>query len=135
MIRSAYISRMPHAAELLADNSPLQPDGYERLIAEWDGVICGFIDFGLQNGYVRYLFVHPEFQGRGSGSALLLAAERLMGRPVTVSTPAVNDGGLRWYMRRRYEIVGGQLDEDWHGGPVVWVRLRKQQGEEGGPSP
>jgi ribosomal protein S18 acetylase RimI-like enzyme len=77
---------------------------------------------------VKYLFVHPNAQGQGIGDALLTAAETAIGGAVTLSVLSANDRGLRWYLKRGYRIAGGKLEENWQGGPAVWLSLRKDNG-------
>ncbi|MCH7931562.1 MAG: GNAT family N-acetyltransferase [Proteobacteria bacterium] len=115
--------RVPHARAVLEDGSPLPRDGRERLIAEVEGKAVGFVDFE-PDGYIKYLFVAQRHHRRGAGSALLAAAERAIGAPTYLSVFAVNDRALRFYMERGYRIVGGEVEEDWHGGPVVRIELR-----------
>jgi putative acetyltransferase len=47
------------------------------VVAEADGRICGFAAVNLSSQEVEYVYVHPEFAGRGLGAALLAAAEDL----------------------------------------------------------
>ncbi|WP_299616266.1 GNAT family N-acetyltransferase [Pelagibius sp.] len=127
---SAYAPRVPHAAALLGDRSPLSQAGRHRIVAEAGGQVLGFVEF-LQDqteggGHVKYLFVQPEAQGRGLGDALLAAAEAAIEGTVTLNVLSVNDRGLRWYMRRGYRIVEGNLEEDWEGGPAIWLTLEKR---------
>jgi ribosomal protein S18 acetylase RimI-like enzyme len=51
----------------------------EVLVAEEEGTIVGFLALG-HGDTLEHLYVHPDFQGRGVGSALLeRAKERLSG--------------------------------------------------------
>jgi ribosomal protein S18 acetylase RimI-like enzyme len=126
LLASGCADRLPHARPVFADVSPLPCQG-QRIVAEWDATLVGFTDVDPGKGRVRYLFVDPRFQGQGVGSALLRAAEAALGGAVSLSVLAVNDRALRWYVRRGYQIVGAELDEDWHGGPAVWLELEKPQ--------
>ena len=123
-VGGTLVERVPHARAALEDDSPLSRGGRERLIAEVEGKAVGFVDFE-PDGYIKYLFVARGHHRRGAGSALLVAAERAIGPPTYLSAHAVNDRALRFYMERGYRVVGGKVEEDWHGGPVVWIELRK----------
>lgn len=123
-----YASRIAFAQAYISDRSPLPiPVGYRRIVAETDkGRIVGLAQFSIEERYLKYLFVLPEMQGRGVGSLLLGAVEADLGLPVRLSALSVNDAGLRFYLRQGYTIVGGSLEEDWQGGPVVWLELEKR---------
>jgi len=122
---SSYAPQLPHAARLLGDRSPLSQDDRRRIVAEAGGTIVGFVEFQHARGHVKYLFVHPDLQGNGIGAALLDAAEAAIAGPVSLTALAANQRGLRWYLRRGYRITGGSLEENWEGGPAVWLALRK----------
>ncbi|WP_299397781.1 GNAT family N-acetyltransferase [Pelagibius sp.] len=126
---SAYAPRVPHAARLLGDRRPLAQEDRQRIVAEQGTRSVGFVEFRASaqeaGGHIKYLFVDPAAQGRGVGSALLEAAERRLGMPITLTVLSVNDHGLRWYMARGYRIAGGQLEADWEGGPAIWLTLKK----------
>ena len=126
VLNTSLPARVPHAGALFADRSPLPDGGYERRVAELGGRLVGFLDFDPSRGYLKYLFVDPACQRRGVGAALLEVAERAIAGPVSLTTLSANDEALYWYLRRGYAIVGGELQEDWHGGPVIWLRLRKE---------
>lgn len=115
-------ARLPHARALFADASPLEPEGYQRLVAERDRVL-GFADYDPARAHLRYLFVAPEAQGRGIGGALLARVRESLGaRPLTLSCFAVNDRALAWYLRRGFTITGGGF-KALAGHPVVEIQL------------
>lgn len=68
----------------------------------------GVIANGLNRGYLYSFFVQEMFRGRGIGSRLIDTAEEiLIERKFSVATIAVakdNDGALRLYQRKDYEI-------------------------------
>ncbi|HEU5430513.1 MAG TPA: GNAT family N-acetyltransferase [Thermomicrobiales bacterium] len=84
------------------------PSG-EVAIAEVDGRVVGFAAVG--DGWLHHLYVHPKWQGRGVGSALLTEAQRR------------SSGGLQcWVFQRNvrarsfYESHGFRLVEETDGG-------------------
>jgi ribosomal protein S18 acetylase RimI-like enzyme len=89
-------------AEALAD-----PE-VEVYIAEVDGSPAGAVSVG--NGYLSTLYVLPEYQRRGVGSALHeLALERLRAqgaREARLWTLRENDSGRRFYERRGWAVTG-----------------------------
>ena len=80
--------------------------GGERfLIAEWDGAVVGFASW--RNGELLSLFVHPDHQGRGIGSALAhacFAHAARGGDPVDVVRAAL--GAEPFYRRHGFTVVG-----------------------------
>lgn len=131
---SAYAPRVPHAANLLGDRSPLAQEHRQRIVAEAAGKLLGFIEFkehpaapgeARTGGHVKYLFVDPAIQGSGIGSNLLAAAEQAIRGPTRLSVLSVNDRGLRWYMKRGYRVTDAQAEDDWEGGLAIWLTLEK----------
>lgn len=126
-------TRLPHARKVFEDDSPLGIEkGEERLVAVVDGVVLGFVDYVVECGRIRRLYVRRDRQNRGIGSALLKRAEAACGGTTYVSTPAANDKAVLWYLEKGYRIVTHERVEDWYGGPVWWVKLRKQPWEPTG---
>jgi len=54
----------------------LSDDDWRTWVAEENGTICGFTMASAKTGSVFALFISPESEGRGYGSALLAEAER-----------------------------------------------------------
>lgn len=119
---SVYAPRLPHAAAHLNDLSPLELGVRSRVVAEIAGRPIGFADYRPQDGHIKYLFVHPEAQGSGAGSALLDAVQARVGGPVSVHVLALNDAGILWYLRRGLKVVDG-WEEDFEGQPAAWLRM------------
>jgi N-hydroxyarylamine O-acetyltransferase len=121
--------RLPHARALFEDASPLPAKGGGRLVGvDAGGRVLGFVDFDAARAYLHYLFVAPEAQGRGLGTALLEAAQAACGgRAVTLSCWSVNDRALDWYLRRGFRVVGGGFKE-LAGRPVVRLVLSRPAG-------
>jgi ribosomal protein S18 acetylase RimI-like enzyme len=132
---SVTLSRLPWAKAKIAAATAVPIEHRSRLIAERDGEPVGFCDFepaGWRSPvagdcYVKNLFVRPESQGRGIGRALLDAVWTETSGGLALTAHAVNDAALIFYFRQGFEIFAGSLEEDWHGGPVVWVHLRKKR--------
>ncbi len=121
-----YASRISFARAYFAATAPLAlPAGFQRIVAVDERGLVGLVQFDPNERYVKYLFTDPRAQGLGVGSALLDAAETAIDAPIRLTTLWINDRGLLWYMRRGYRITGGEMEADWHGGPVVWIELEK----------
>ena len=120
-------TRLPVARGHIASLAPRARQGRHRIVAEEHGEIVGFIDFRLPVGHVRNIFVRPERQRQGIGSLLLGAAEKAIGGTVTVTVLAANEPAVQWCINHGYEIIGGALEEDVHGGSAVKLTLMKEQ--------
>ena len=89
-------------------------DGFSE-VAEEDGRLVGFVNFEDREGvvHVSYLFVDPEFQGRGIGRELLghavdVARER--GFPsATLVTAVANARARRFYEREGWALTGRRV--------------------------
>ncbi|WP_283740343.1 GNAT family N-acetyltransferase [Chelatococcus albus] len=125
-LASSYARRLPHAALLLADDSPLCLAGRSRMVGEVAGKVVGFADYRPWDGHIKYLFVHPRAQARGVGAALVDAVQNAVGGRVGVHVLAVNDSALLWYLRRSFRIVDG-WEEPFADVPAVWIRLVRER--------
>lgn len=101
-------------------NNPRQKD-YRSLVAEVDGHVVGFVCYGpapmTEGTYDLYwIFVHPSYQGRAVGRALLEEAEtaiqRSKGRLLTVDTSSTESysAARRFYERRGFRQVAEVRD-------------------------
>ena len=122
---SGLSERLPFARAVLEDSAPFACDMGERLVALRGEAVVGFVDFVRSTGSIPYLFVLPGAQGQGVGGTLLEAAEAVFTGPAQITVPEANERALAWYMRRGYREVGRQVQDDWHGGRVVWILLAK----------
>jgi putative acetyltransferase len=80
-------------------------EGERFLVAEQEGSIAGFAS--CRDGELLSLFVHPDHQGRGVGSALAVAcfAEAARsGEPIRLVRAAI--GAEPFYRRHGFEAVG-----------------------------
>jgi len=101
-------------------NNPRQKD-YRSFVAEADGHVVGFVCYGpapmTEGTYDLYwIFVHPSYQGRAIGRALLEevegAIQRSKGRLLTVDTSSTEPYGAarRFYERRGFLQVAEVRD-------------------------
>lgn len=92
------------------------------LVAEWDGDLAGWGACEKADDFITDLWVHPDFQGRGIGTALLAEIEdgiRERGyRAARLDTHARNAGAIKLYKRLGYRVsayfvvYSEPLDED-----------------------
>ena len=78
------------------------------LVAEWDGDLAGWGASEKADDFITDLWVDPEFQGRGVGTALLKAIEadiRARGYVAArLDTHARNAAAIRLYKRLGYRV-------------------------------
>lgn len=92
------------------------------LVAEWDGDLAGWGACEKADDFITDLWVTPEFQGRGIGTALLAQIEdgiRKRGFPMArLDTHARNADAIKLYKRLGYRVksyfvtYSEPLDED-----------------------
>lgn len=112
----------------------------ERIIvAEIEGIAVGWCSRARGRAYVPFLFVTPEYQSQGIGSALLRRMESLLELEgesrVLLETPADNVRAVRFYERQGYHILALKPDGRDPSGPLMSVRLEKRLNPFRGPVP
>jgi ribosomal protein S18 acetylase RimI-like enzyme len=93
---------------------PRIPDRHRPLLGGWfidrdevwvaeDGEVVGFI--GLNDDELSHIYVDPDLQSRGIGSALLDQAKSLRPERIQLWVFQKNDGARRFYERHGFELV------------------------------
>jgi GNAT superfamily N-acetyltransferase len=105
-LRVARLGRLEHALE------------HPALVAERDGVLVGVLTFVLADADCEILTLHAAERFRGTGSALIDAAERLAAHAgcsrLWLITTNDNTDALRFYQRRGFRLAAlhrGAVDE------------------------
>lgn len=135
-------------------NTNLSPDYFTRILDEEEDVILlaqvgdrliGYVQFGQADAYsadkndraLHRLYVHPEFQNQGYGTALMEAALR---HPRLKTAACIyldvwehNPGAQRFYQRYGFEVIGTRTFEVESGAPTSLdlVMVRRSSPEEG----
>jgi ribosomal-protein-alanine N-acetyltransferase len=95
------------------------------LVAERNGTVVGFVGTEKADNYITDLSISPGFEGRGLGSALVAAVERLVADrgydTVEIEVLTANRRALRLYHHLGYETVWQGTRED----PTLSVELEK----------
>jgi len=73
-------------------------------VFEAHGAAIAFL--GYANGTIEALFVDPDHQGRGAGTALVEHAQQLAGGPLSVDVNEQNDAALKFYEARGFVVIG-----------------------------
>ena len=100
------------------------------IVAEVDGIVVGWCSRAARRAYIPYLFVMPELQRNGLGSALLRRMESMLelagASRVHLETPADNVPAVRFYEKQGYRILALRTDgRDAHQ-PFMSVHLEKR---------
>jgi len=84
------------------------------IVAEVDGIVVGWCSRAARRSYIPYLFVMPELQRNGLGSALLRRMESMLelagAERVHLETPADNVPAVRFYEKQGYRILALRSD-------------------------
>ena len=126
---SVVYARLEKAQSFLADDGPQELENMNRFVACRDDKVVGFIDYNAADGYVKMLFVEPALQGQGLATELLRLAAQGAKVPLHLRTQAVNDGALAFYLGQGFQIIDGEVENNWHGDSVVWITLSRRPGE------
>jgi ribosomal protein S18 acetylase RimI-like enzyme len=79
------------------------PVDHEVWVAEEDGRVVGLAAIG--EGTLSHLYVHPDFHGRGIGSALLDKTKEVRPQGFTLWTFPQNENACRFYERRGLSAI------------------------------
>jgi ribosomal protein S18 acetylase RimI-like enzyme len=79
---------------------------YTLRVAEADGRVVGFVAFTDEE--LAWLYVDPAEYGKGVGTALIQAALRETGSPMSAEVLVGNDAALAVYRRAGFEVTGIQ---------------------------
>ena len=80
-------------------------DGECIWVATVDNHPVGFISVWVQDSFIHNLFVHPSRLGKGTGSALLKASLKKIGRPASLKCLDKNISAKDFYLSRGWKIV------------------------------
>jgi ribosomal protein S18 acetylase RimI-like enzyme len=101
----------------------LDRDPENLLVVEHDGEVVGSVMVGYEGhrGWVNYLAVHPDHQGRGLGRRLMERAEEVLGQlgcaKVNLQVRSSNEAAIGFYRRIGYSVddsvsMGRRLEVD-----------------------
>jgi ribosomal protein S18 acetylase RimI-like enzyme len=133
--RLAFFNAMPHMPVLhtpeedLAFFSTAVLPNAEIWLTEDSGNMTGFIAF--RAGWVDHLYIHPDHQSRGLGSALLALAQA-SADSLRLWTFQCNPGACRFYERRQFRIereTDGANNEE-RQPDILYVWTRADPGNE-----
>jgi 2-amino-4-hydroxy-6-hydroxymethyldihydropteridine diphosphokinase len=109
------------------------------IVAEVEGIAAGWCSRARGRPYIPFLFVTPEYQSHGIGSALLRRMESMLElegeQRVLLETPADNVRAVHFYERQGYHILALKPEGRDPSGPLMSVRLEKRLNPFRGPVP
>ena len=93
-------------------------------VALWDSVPVGFASIWEPESFVHNLFVHPAFQGRGIGTALLGVCEAHHSSRATPKCLVANRAAQHFYLARAWRMLSEGVGPEGpyvrpHGDPVT----------------
>ena len=114
----------PRAFVPLAEDPEIEELKKSRIwVAETDGRVVGFT--AVDGGYLGWLYVDPNFYGRGIGRALLQHALQEQGGKSWTIVLEGNTPALNLYRSEGFEIVD-RFESDNAGYPCTCLRLSRQ---------
>jgi GNAT superfamily N-acetyltransferase len=96
-------------------------EGEEIYLAHDGERVVAMMTFWRPDNFVHNLFVEPDVQGSGLGSALLALAEKIADGPISLKCDAQNLAAIAFYKRRGLTVCEEGQRPD--GG--VWFMLRR----------
>lgn len=107
------------AVASLADLQSLL-EGECTFVAKIDGKACGFVSVWADDNFVHHLYVMPQFQSQGIGSALLKKCQDRFGLPLRLKCDKSNHSARHYYESAGWVQEGEDLGPD---GPYINYRL------------
>lgn len=109
-LRTLYLAARKQTWTWLDDDFQLEDFdraviGETILVAERDGHLLGFASIFTQENFLHNLFVDPQFQGTGAGSALLHAAEDTFTRRGSLKCLVKSHHSVGFYQSKGWEII------------------------------
>ncbi|NBJ09318.1 GNAT family N-acetyltransferase [Microvirga arsenatis] len=126
---SSYGPHMPECRNRFVETQPLEPAD-TRIVAIRDGTVVGFLD--LVGSHVSNLFVDPQHQGQGIGTALMAEAERWAVGDLTLSVFTLNPDARRLYERLGFEVEGVKMVPFASSSAEVWIMRKPHSKRLGG---
>ena len=92
------------------------------LVAEKDQVYLGFASIYLQENFLHHLFIAPNAQNQGAGTALLHTAEQLFTGTGYLKCLSENKQALSFYLDHGWEAISTGVSEE--GGYILMSKAK-----------
>ncbi len=96
---------------------------WQKLVAISDDRVAGFI--GVDEGYIRWLYIHPDFYRQGIGRKLLKEGLKLIKEKAWTIALAGNSPAVKLYKNEGFLEVN-RYESDNAGYPCTCVHLEKE---------
>lgn len=96
-----------------------QIDGEEIHVAAVDDVVVGFMSVCTPENFIHHIYVLPQHQGTGIGSALIQRCVETYGVPLSLKCDTANIKAQSFYKRKGWSLG----DESGTGKNGPWQRL------------
>lgn len=109
-LRTLYLASRKHTWTWMEDDFQLEDFdravmGETILVAERDGHLLGFASIFTQENFLHNLFIDPQYQGTGAGSALLHASEKMFTRTGSLKCLVKSKNSVGFYLAKGWEII------------------------------
>jgi len=109
-LRTLYLASRKHTWTWLDEDFQLEDFdraviGEKILVAESDGHLLGFASIFTQENFLHNLFIDPQFQGTGAGTALLRAAEATFTRRGSLKCLVKSQNSVGFYLSKGWTII------------------------------
>ncbi|VTQ58928.1 putative acetyltransferase [Campylobacter jejuni] len=110
LLRTLYLASRKHTWTWLEDDFQLEDFdraviGEKILVAERDGHLLGFASIFTQENFLHNLFIDPQYQGTGAGTALLHAAEETFTRQGSLKCLVKSENSVGFYLSKGWNII------------------------------
>ena len=95
-----------------------------RLIASVNTTDVAFVDYLIAKQHIKYLFVHPRYQRKGTGGRLLTLAQEQIKDAISVNVLCINERAVLWYLGRGFKVSNCWL-ERFNGKNTGWLKLTR----------
>lgn len=119
--QSSYAPFLSHVSHMFMPTSPLF-NAEHRLVARLSNRIVGFIE--INGNHISNLFVDPLQQGKGIGTQLFRAVERMVRGDITLNCFTVNANARRLYERLGF-VVEREENISFGGSEILVWKMRK----------
>jgi GNAT superfamily N-acetyltransferase len=93
-------------------------------LAVFGGSAVGFLSLYREGQFVHSLYVDPDAQGLGVGSALVAHVHALVGGPLTLKLDAPNQAAIAFYEATGWRRLDGPDDSGVDEAGIRWLRYR-----------
>lgn len=109
-LRTLYLASRKHTWTWMGDDFQLEDFdravmGETILVAERDGHLLGFASIFTQENFLHNLFIDPQYQGTGAGSALLHASEKMFTRTGSLKCLVKSKNSVGFYLSKGWKII------------------------------